>query len=281
MLEENFSIVMSFICLSASLFVLSLWKFMQISCGIAPICPPTPVDQLREMLGAAYNARYMSIDKPADLFTFTPEFTDVNNRQNSSSDAWKRLPNEDGRRHLMTVESNDFHVAPSYRRLLQDEKNNKELIKHAVSGSKFKRHLRQRRLKRSATTTSKRQRRQASPSASSKFLPWQCSQHIEWLDLGQDHFPRYVRSVKCTSDRCFYGHYQCKPKAFTVKVLRRISDKCVELTAELRQKLSLPVISDSTSFDGQNIDNLNDQPRFFEPWVFEEIAVNFCCDCVV
>lgn len=261
---------MSVFCLFASLSTLFLWKFLQIY-ALPPICPPTPSDQLKEMLGAAYNARYMSIDKPSDLFTFTPEFATDVNHLNSSTDVWKKLSKDGTATAKNEDDSQTFHVEPTFRRLLHDKNGFSEIIKRVQAENFKKKRII---LRRSVSEPKRRTLR----NVSSKLLPWTCSQNVEWLDLGQDHFPRYVRSVKCTSERCFYGHYSCRPKAFTVKVLRRISDKCLELTSELREKFNLPQFS-TTNFE--QLDTAGDRPKFFEPWVFEEIAVNFCCECVV
>lgn len=95
-----------------------------------------------------------------------------------------------------------------------------------------------------------------------KFRPWECSSKITWIDLGTNYFPRYIRSVKCSSDNCWYGHFACKPKSFGVKVLRRKDGTCIKVTNKL-------VI---------NAQNVND---FAELWIWEEIAVNFCCECVM
>jgi len=80
-------------------------------------------------------------------------------------------------------------------------------------------------------------------------LPWQCNSEIIWTDLGSNYFPRYLRTTRCTTENCWYGHFKCRPKAFTVNVLKRIRDSCKD------------------GVDGQ-------------AWVYEERAVSFCCECV-
>jgi len=86
--------------------------------------------------------------------------------------------------------------------------------------------------------------------------PWECEAKIKWLDLGYDYYPRYLRTVECTRHACFYGHYTCTPRSFTVKILRRRRGECVQTksSAELPGDLQ-------------------------ELWIWEERAVNFCCDC--
>lgn len=92
---------------------------------------------------------------------------------------------------------------------------------------------------------------------------WECESKIAWTDLGPDYFPRYVRNVECTSKRCWYGMYKCTPRSFTVKVLKRRRGKCVE---------SLP---------GTKVGETGLHSDLKELWVWEERAVNFCCDCAL
>lgn len=89
--------------------------------------------------------------------------------------------------------------------------------------------------------------------------PWECEAKIKWLDLGYDYYPRYLRTVECTRHACFYGHFTCKPRSFTVKILRRRRGECVQTKNNI------------------GIDGLHGDLK--ELWIWEERAVNFCCDC--
>lgn len=89
--------------------------------------------------------------------------------------------------------------------------------------------------------------------------PWECEAKIKWIDLGYDYYPRYLRTVECTRHACFYGHFTCKPRSFTVKLLRRRRGECVPTRHNI------------------GVENLHEDLR--ELWVWEERAVNFCCDC--
>lgn len=92
---------------------------------------------------------------------------------------------------------------------------------------------------------------------------WECESKIIWNDLGPDYFPRYIRNVHCTATDCWYGMYNCKPRSFTIKLLKRRKGKCVE---------SVPRLAVGP------IELRND---LMELWVWEERAVNFCCDCTL
>ncbi|XP_023029928.1 protein trunk isoform X2 [Leptinotarsa decemlineata] len=90
---------------------------------------------------------------------------------------------------------------------------------------------------------------------------WQCLSEVKWIDLGLDYFPRYLRTVECLTKKCWFGMYQCKPRSFTVKILKRRKNRCVAAApGTIVGVRGLPI-------------------SLKELWVWEERAVNFCCDC--
>lgn len=94
-----------------------------------------------------------------------------------------------------------------------------------------------------------------------KREPWQCDKKIVWMDLGLDYFPRYLRTVECTKHTCFYGHYRCKPRSFTLRLMRRKAGLCAQMDQDRKIGVAgLPL-------------------QLRELWVWEERAVNFCCEC--
>lgn len=96
-----------------------------------------------------------------------------------------------------------------------------------------------------------------------KQYPWKCESRIRWVDLGPDYFPRYLRTVECTKHYCWYKAFVCKAKSFAVKILRRRKGLCAD-AANLK-KIS--------AFDFRG--------DFGEVWKWEEVAINFCCDCAI
>lgn len=97
------------------------------------------------------------------------------------------------------------------------------------------------------------------PQPQQSKRPWDCESKIKWLDLGYDYYPRYLRTVECTSSACYYGQYACTPKSFTVKILRRRRGECVQTNKNV------------------GISGLHGDLK--ELWIWEERAVNFCCEC--
>lgn len=90
--------------------------------------------------------------------------------------------------------------------------------------------------------------------------PWFCDSKIKWIDLGDDYYPRWIRTVECVKQSCWYGKYTCAPRSFTIKLLRRQSNKCTHSKKLLQMGLS--------SNKSQEI------------WIWEERAISFCCDCI-
>ena len=59
--------------------------------------------------------------------------------------------------------------------------------------------------------------------------PWTCQTGNEWKDLGRGFFPRHVRSVTCSSSTCWFGHFRCRPKHYTIKVLKKKWGECLRV----------------------------------------------------
>ncbi|GJQ88321.1 trk [Trypoxylus dichotomus] len=190
------------------------------------ICANISDEALLEILGPAYNARYMSIDHPSRRL------------QND-------IPAVYGKR---AGTLNTFYVSEDYTMEIADEaawnvdhyRAEEQKIGPFTSGTSRRRR----------TTTL------------SDVEQWECEASVRWKDLGGDYFPRYLRSVECMGDgKCWYGHFFCKPKSFTVKLLKRRRDKCVS---------ALPQTKIGTTGLPSDLKQL---------WVWEERAVNFCCEC--
>ena len=50
-------------------------------------------------------------------------------------------------------------------------------------------------------------------------IQWTYQTTKTWLDLGANFLPRHVRSVICsTYNNCWFQHFQCRPKNYTIQV---------------------------------------------------------------
>lgn len=191
-------------------FVVLMWSIGLARCRSVPDdendCEPLSESMLNDILGSAFNPRYMKLEEPV----FEDVFAGANGKRATSS------------------ADPDFYV---------DDELSVELSDEPAWAVKF---------------SQPRIRRQARPMAVRKD-PWHCEMKIKWVDLGRDYYPRYLRTVECTRQNCWYGKYTCKPKSFSIKILKRRKGVCAPLNSEPLK----------------------------EVWVWEERAVNFCCDCVM
>ncbi|RZC31756.1 Noggin domain containing protein [Asbolus verrucosus] len=181
------------------------------------VCSEVPVLILENILGGAFNPRYMSVDEP-----FEEEPTVGNKREVSLAE--------------------DFYVDDTFLEQVDEEpawvvNNHVTLVKKKYGLHRSKRGV-------------------------DYMQEWHCKTKIEWTDLGPDYFPRFLRSARCLSEKCWFGFYKCKPRSFTVKLLRRKRHFCA----------SIDEGESKVGFAGL-------QNELRELWVWEERAVNFCCDC--
>jgi hypothetical protein len=231
-------------------------------------CEPTSPVLLKQLMGGAFNARYMSIERPD-----VPS-EPVENQAQLTKGQQRDDPNA---RRPLNVNHLPFHVGQGYARVLEDEP-----IYRLVSNRRlrFKRKGK-RRPKRAASqerppetphgpdaatmgviwfldSISTRRRRDAPMDP--EEIPWKCESRVVWEDLGTSYFPRYLRTIECLGARCWFGHFRCSPKAFTIKVLKRQSDICIPIR-----------LPDSATDDVA--------VKYEEEWVFEERSITFCCEC--
>lgn len=251
--------ILVFLCFAVS-------PFLSFGAGITEVfCPDVPMAVLTDILGPAYNSRYMSIDKP-----FHEEKEENGLKRNASP-------------------SPDFYVEEDFEQILDDKpawvSSNHYVLDNPHAGENI-------RLKKSITDDNKEDSKPRDSNAENSQLEqnknlspnlldfeqnetknsmkkrspipakqWHCEARITWTDLGPNYFPRYLRNVECLQKSCWFGHYKCKPRSFTVKLLRRRNHMCTNVLpgtkvgiVELPQELRLL-------------------------WVWEERAVTFCCDC--
>ena len=88
-----------------------------------------------------------------------------------------------------------------------------------------------------------------------KKLPWTCKSKRVWLQMEKGYFPPYIRSTECRSSKCFFNMYECVPKKYTIKILRRDPNRCNPL----------PNYGLNTTYE--------------EIWYFERYHVTVWCEC--
>ncbi|XP_018328229.1 protein trunk [Agrilus planipennis] len=220
--------VFCFFLLSAILYI-GFVKSASIKKDVVQKCQEIPKIVLAHVLGSAFNPRYMSINIP---FIDNNKYIDDSNKRKVNA----YLPFYVGD-DLVTEDKSDdvpawnvdFGVENLHRSDLLSGTVRKKRVANIKPGGPH----------------------------------WKCESEVKWIDLGVDYFPRFLRTVECTTSDCWYGRYKCRPRAFTVRLLKRRSDKCDE--SEISYK--------------SGVSGLPDELR--ELWVWEERAVNFCCDCAI
>ncbi|XP_058055995.1 protein trunk [Anopheles bellator] len=240
-------------------------------------CQQLPTLVLIELLGAAFNPRYMSIEEP-------PIADDGDDGTMAGTGEQRAGMASSAKRNSEPFLP--FYVDDKYR----PEPSNKpawevnhvlEAIPYSAPGAaRTRRDLFNAVLHdmvEQATRTDAETETSPSPSRGKRSYdgksrarkvtggsprPWECESKIRWTDLGPDYFPRFLRSVECTRQNCWYGHYTCQPRSFLVKILHRRTGQCVQ-SDRLRNQL-----------------DVDDVPGgLCELWVWEDRPVNFCCDC--
>ncbi|XP_053698612.1 protein trunk [Sabethes cyaneus] len=219
-------------------------------------CVELPEPILSDILGPAYNSRYMSIDKPPVMEDEPISGEGGNAKRGLSKPLYPSFyVNEN---HLAEIGTDPAwevkHAKDTTNLLLETTQTSR-----SKRDTMFHKFLQDRSYDRQSRLTHLGRGMIQEPKLGSK--PWECEGKIRWLDLGAEYFPRYLRTVECAKSRCYYGQYQCLPRSFTVKILRRRTGECVP-----RGHLK-----------NVGVDGLPGELR--ELWIWEERAVNFCCDC--
>ena len=84
---------------------------------------------------------------------------------------------------------------------------------------------------------------------------WTCQTTKVWLDLGVKFFPRHVKSVTCSSNKCWFQHFWCRPKHYTIQVLKKKEGECLRVYS-------------STGY-----------PRFEDFWEAVDYQITVGCEC--
>lgn len=228
-------------------------------------CTNLPATILSDVMGAAFNSRYMSIEKPVQSEESKQHEYNIYNTANT------------GKRSATSEQP--FYVDDTYTAEVSGDRPAWEVTNFAMGTSPISgRPKREIAITNDTSAfrdwatdiasryrqTRGRDSRHTITTTTVEEKPWKCEGQIKWLDLGPDYFPRYLRSVECVKEFCWYGHFACMPKSFTVKLLRRRRGKCVpsERTNHRVGVAGLP-------------------GDLRELWVWEERAVNFCCECAM
>lgn len=252
---------------------------------IATNCQELSNTILVELLGEAYNSRYMSVNRPIVSDDVQSKYADDSRK--SSYSVMKRkaedvpsfyvdeshmmelseMPAWDVKTHAV-AEAESQSSKRRRRRSIADipvstlsdttssRGNNLTVAENSTDDSETARYKR-------AYGRNGANSAGSSNSDSRQAYPWKCEATVKWVDLGPEYFPRYLRNVECAKHYCWYKVFMCKPKSFAIKILHRRKGKCAD--AGNLKKIT------SYGFSSQ----------YGEVWRWEEVAINFCCDCAI
>ena len=105
------------------------------------------------------------------------------------------------------------------------------------------------------TKTDLSRRNGRSIPAAFRKLPWKCDMETKWIRMDDGVFPPYLQTGTCTTKTCMYGFFECTPKKYVIKVLKRDTSRCNPI----------PLINRNTTYE--------------EVWTFTRYHVTVCCEC--
>lgn len=194
-------------------------------------CEQLPLKILKRVHGPAFDPRYMSIHEPLE-----------SGDQSDTSGVIDRKRNAENRPSFFISEEN---------RLSSNEESAWKIQWDTFFESEGSQKTA------AQSTPLRRQKRQNHNRGRTE--PWRCEQRVKWMNLGTDYYPSHLKTVECTKPKCYYGNFDCKPKSFAVRLLKRRRGVCEDAS-----------IFEQYGFTG----------AYVEVWEWIDYPVNFCCDCV-
>lgn len=85
--------------------------------------------------------------------------------------------------------------------------------------------------------------------------PWHCRLEKKWKKMGDGVFPRQVQTGRCVAKTCMMAMYECRPRKYAIRVLRRLDGHCNPL----------PLFGSNTTYE--------------EVWVMDHYKVTVACEC--
>lgn len=189
-----------------------------------------------------------------------PEATDYDSRTRLAAMPVESDDERGRRRRSMTnvesIQDDDEVMAPKRKR--------QNLMKLAPEGEEEEEDEERRRMKRrKGLRLVQQQTRQRSRTEKRKTAkkvevkePWQCRMESKWKKMDDGVFPPYVLTGRCKQKKCMMGLYECTPRKYVIKVLKKVDAAC----------FPVPTIAVNSTYE--------------EAWTFADYKVTVGCDCV-
>lgn len=224
-------------------------------------CRPVNSEQLQERMGSAYDRTKMSFDEesvkrsvannPGSKILDNDDADDTNGEPTISP--YDDLEEEEERVEAQAASLDNYKSVMGVDGQMPMRRRRRSASK-LVSDNEYI-SLYRSLLERSSHRSQPNAKRKARNVRSSKTqLPWQCKMETVWKKM-EGYFPPYIQTGRCQTKKCMYDRYQCRPKKYEIKVLKRDSDECNPLP------------------------NLGLNTTYEERWIFDRYHVTVCCEC--
>lgn len=120
---------------------------------------------------------------------------------------------------------------------------------------RLNRLLKNRRVRRLRRNQRQQLRRRKLMTAIFRKTSWHCHMSKYWKRMPPGLFPPYVQTARCRQHTCMMGMFECRPRRYRIKLLRRNDGVCNPL----------PTIAAQTDYE--------------ETWTFVEFKVVVGCEC--
>lgn len=212
-------------------------------------CEQLPLKVLKRLHGPAFDARYMSINKPLESEDISLEAMEIVDRKRKAELRPSFYITDD---HTLVLSEEpawniqwDSFKNPQTQFSDSQTRRKRSILPIGVDSEQQQQQMEK----------LNRQKRQNQ----ARTEPWRCEKKVKWEYLGPDFHPSHIRTIECTKPKCYYGMFDCKPKQFAVKILQRRRGVCG---------------------DAANLKVYGFAGKYAEVWEWVEVSVNFCCDCV-
>ncbi|XP_041358453.1 uncharacterized protein LOC121375212 isoform X2 [Gigantopelta aegis] len=242
-------------------------------------CKPLSEEDLERLMGSAYDRSRMTNNEEEAKRSFVKDDSDIDSDRLSHRDADSSLQGDDpnagyvdsygehddgyppdhsrGKQFDRDFHSDSFHSKYQTNRKKYQFMRKKRDVLDDDSLLHLKLLLSEGRSRKKLRKQLKKKLKQEIRKSNilNKKPPWECEMNEAFVKK-EGFFPRYVRSGRCKTDKCFYKLYNCEPQLYGIKLLQRDPHQCNPV----------PTIGSNTTYE--------------EKWIFIKHTVTVGCNCV-
>jgi hypothetical protein len=124
--------------------------------------------------------------------------------------------------------------------------------------------------------------RSSSSTSAAALLHQQQQCHLEtyWKKMPEGTFPPYLETGRCRQTSCMFGLYECRPRRYSVKILRRLPRRCNSVLQQLATTTTTVANEQVSAADSGNESTKTTTVVINEEvWRFVEYPVIVGCEC--